>query len=87
MTKQEAHYIVEQVGQSHETERNDLANSDVITVPVMDGPYETREIAEQRRISSYPNSADSYTVVMVHEEDPDFVYVKEAPDGSNEEDS
>ena len=86
MTEQEAHYIVELNGQSHETDRNDLANSDVITVPVVGGPYQSREIAEQRRTPSHQSSIDGYAVVTVLEDDPDFVYVEEAPDGSHEED-
>lgn len=39
----EQFYVVELVGQSHET-RPELTNEDVITVPVVDGPFEYGEV-------------------------------------------
>lgn len=78
MTEQEAHYIVELNAQSHETDRDDLPNGDVITVPVVDGPYKSRAVAEQRQTPSHRTSIGSYGVVSVMEENPDYVYVEEA---------
>lgn len=36
----EVYYIVEPVAQSRETDRDDLTNHHVITVPVIGGPYD-----------------------------------------------
>jgi hypothetical protein len=39
------YYIVEPVPQSHETGRTDLNNEQVMTFPVVGGPYPTRQEA------------------------------------------
>jgi hypothetical protein len=39
------YYVIEPVVQSRETDRDDLTNSDVVTMPVVDGPFHTERKA------------------------------------------
>ena len=41
MSESTVYYVVELVGQSHEQHRADLTNEDVVTVPVVGGPFDT----------------------------------------------
>jgi hypothetical protein len=77
MTQQQAHYVVELVGQSHERNRSGLPNEDVITVPVVDGPYNSYrnaeiEVTEHER----DNQPVAYGIVTVTEQDPDYLDVE-----------
>lgn len=72
----EAHYVVSLAGESHETDRDDLTNSNVITVPVMKGPYRDAERAYDNSVLAYESSPEGYSVVTVHEENPDYVDVE-----------
>lgn len=73
----EAHYIVELVAQSHETDRTDLTNEDVITLPVVDGPYDSHKHA----VSAMPSAnhtGEGYATVTIAEDDPDYIDVEAA---------
>lgn len=48
-----AYYILEPVPQSHETERGDLENEEVMTLPVVGGPYDTWDEAVDKAGSDY----------------------------------
>lgn len=74
MTEQEAHYIVEMVAQSHETDREDLPNEDVITVPVVAGPYSSTKNC-QADLARMQDANESYEWVTFHEDDPEFIDV------------
>jgi hypothetical protein len=61
---------VELVGESHETNREDLTNEDVITVPVVDGPFDTFEeaVEEADEDASQLYSGGDYAAISVLEE-------------------
>lgn len=55
------HYVVEMIVESHEKNREDLSNEEVMCLPVVDGPYETFQEAadatglkEQYEVVSLP---------------------------------
>jgi hypothetical protein len=48
-----AYYVVEPVVQSRETDRDDLTNSDVVTLPVVAGPFDTEHEAVNNAGSGY----------------------------------
>ncbi len=56
------HFVVEMIGQSHETEREDLTNEEVVTLPVVDGPYDDIDQARDSIKDGYP-----YEVVSIPE--------------------
>ena len=55
------YYVVEPVVQSHETNRDDLTNSDVVTLPVVAGPFDTEHEA-------VTNAGSDYIVVEYYEQ-------------------
>lgn len=61
------YFVVETVAQSHKTDRTDLTNEEVVTLPVVAGPYDTYKEAEINGIPAGDDS-DSYTVVTYHED-------------------
>lgn len=68
--ERELFYVVENVAQSHEQDREDLENADVLTVPIVDGPFDTLEEAEEKAGSGvYGNTTEGYSVVTAYEEE------------------
>lgn len=59
------YYVVENVAQSHEQDLTHLENEDVLTVPVVAGPYTSYEEAENEGIPSEDSSSE-YSVVPFH---------------------
>lgn len=62
------YYVVELDGQSHEEDREDLTNEEVITVPVAAGPFSMLEKAEEEAASLNTGTYDGYAAVPVLEE-------------------
>lgn len=61
------YFVVETIAESLETDRHDLTNEVVMTLPVVAGPYDTYEEAEINGIPAGDDSG-SYTVVTYHED-------------------
>lgn len=59
------YYVVECIAESHETDRTDLSNEEVLTVPVVDGPYDTPGEAKDNGFPEY-GSNEEYAVVGFH---------------------
>lgn len=59
-------YIVELTAESRE-HREDLTNSDVLTLPIVGGPYENRDTAVENSNPAHFNSLDGYGVVSIPE--------------------
>lgn len=58
-----AYYVVEMIAQSRETDRDDLANHDVITFPVIGGPFDDKHDAE--RLAD--DATEAYAVITAPE--------------------
>jgi len=65
------YYVVELNAQNREL-RGDFANEDVLTLPIVDGPYDSPEVAAENANPAHWQSVDGYGVVSIHpDQEPD----------------